>query len=86
MYKVKLKFQHVLNRQHSTLTHYTICASKTKDRCHYLMHNIMCLILCSKMIFFFLFFFFFVALRLKSTAMVMAGWSVHLTTLFPGQA
>ena len=29
---------------------------------------------------------FFVALRLKSTAMVMAGGSVHLTTLFPGQA
>ena len=28
----------------------------------------------------------FVALRPKSTAMVMAGWSVHLTTLFPGQA
>ena len=28
----------------------------------------------------------FVALRLKSTAMVMAGRSVHLTTLFPGQA
>ena len=28
----------------------------------------------------------FVALRLKSRAMVMAGWSVHLTTLFPGQA
>ena len=26
------------------------------------------------------------ALRPKSTAMVMAGWSVHLTTLFPGQA
>ena len=24
----------------------------------------------------------FVALRPKSTAMVMAGWSVHLTTLF----
>ena len=22
----------------------------------------------------------------KSTAMVMAGWYVHLTTLFPGQA
>ena len=31
-------------------------------------------------------FFFFVALRPKSTAMVMAGRSVHLTTLFPGQA
>ena len=30
--------------------------------------------------------FVFVALRPKSTAIVMAGWSVHLTTLFPGQA
>ena len=28
----------------------------------------------------------FVALRPKSTAMVMAGWSVNLTLLFPGQA
>ena len=28
----------------------------------------------------------FVALRPKSTAMVIAGQSVHLTTLFPGQA
>ena len=28
----------------------------------------------------------FVALRPKSKAMVMAGRSVHLTTLFPGQA
>ena len=28
----------------------------------------------------------FLALRPKSTAMVMAGRSVHLTTLFPGQA
>ena len=28
----------------------------------------------------------FVALRPKSRAMVMAGRSVHLTTLFPGQA
>ena len=28
----------------------------------------------------------FVALRPKSTAMVMAGQLVHLTTLFPGQA
>ena len=34
----------------------------------------------------FFFFFFFVALRPKSTAMVIAGRSVHLTTLFPGQA
>ena len=35
---------------------------------------------------FFFFFFCFVALRPKSTAMVIAGRSVHLTTLFPGQA
>ena len=28
----------------------------------------------------------FVALRPKATAMVMAGRSVHITTLFPGQA
>ena len=34
----------------------------------------------------FFFFFFFVALRPKSTAMVIVGRSVHLTTLFPGQA
>ena len=27
----------------------------------------------------------FVALRPKSTAMVIAGRSIHLTTLFPGQ-
>ena len=30
--------------------------------------------------------FVFVALRPMSTAMVIAGQSVHLTTLFPGQA
>ena len=30
--------------------------------------------------------FVFVALRPKSTAMVMGGRSVHLTTHFPGQA
>ena len=28
----------------------------------------------------------FIALRPKSTAMVIVGRSVHLTTLFPGQA
>ena len=28
----------------------------------------------------------FVALHTKSTAMIMAGRSVHQTTLFPGQA
>ena len=34
----------------------------------------------------YLFLFVFVALRPMSTAMVIAGRSVHLTTLFPGQA
>ena len=34
----------------------------------------------------FLFCFVFVALRPISTAMVIAGRSIHLTTLFPGQA
>ena len=34
----------------------------------------------------FMFFVCFVALRPKSTAMVIAGRSVHLTTLFPRQA
>ena len=35
---------------------------------------------------YFCFLFVFVALRPMSTAMVIAGRSVHLTTLFPGQA
>ena len=35
---------------------------------------------------FFVCLFVFVALRPMSTAMVIAGRSVHLTTLFPGQA
>ena len=34
----------------------------------------------------FFFVLFFVALRPMSTAMVIVGRSVHLTTLFPGQA
>ena len=34
----------------------------------------------------FVFLLVFVALRPMSTAMVIAGRSVHLTTLFPGQA
>ena len=38
------------------------------------IHSVFCLFVCC------------VALRPKSTAMVMAGRSVHLTTLFPGQA
>ena len=36
--------------------------------------------------FYFVLFVCFVALRPKSTAMIIAGRSVHLTTLFPGQA
>ena len=34
----------------------------------------------------FLLFVCFVALRPKLTAIVIGGWSVHLTTLFPAQA
>ena len=37
-------------------------------------------------LFLFVCLFVFVALRPKSTAMVIAGRSVHLSTLFPGQA
>ena len=50
-----------------------------KRRCSYLAHglHIVCLFVCL---------FVFVALRPMSTAMVIAGRSVHLTTLFPGQA
>ena len=40
-----------------------------------ILHNVcFCLFVC------------FVALRPKSAAMVMVGWLVHLTTLFPRQA
>ena len=41
------------------------------------MSGMVCLFVCL---------FVFVALRPMSTAMVIAGRSVHLTTLFPGQA
>ena len=44
---------------------------------HFNMKCFVCLFVCL---------FVFVALRPKSTAMVIAGRSVHLTTLFPGQA
>ena len=42
--------------------------------------------MCCMLILFFVCLFVFVALRPMSTAMVIAGRSVHLTTLFPGQA
>ena len=48
--------------------------SKFRLRPRYFKHFMLCLFVC------------FVALRSKSTAMVIAGRSVHLTTLFPGQA
>ena len=41
---------------------------------------------CSQSVIMYCLFVCFVALRPKSTAMVIAGRSVHLTTLFPGQA
>ena len=43
-------------------------------------------VLVTKLQFIIVLFVCFVALHPKSTAMVIAGWSVHLTTLFPGQA
>ena len=52
-------------------TNYTPTQGKIANFCPVLFRN--CL-------------FVFVALRPKSTAMVIAGRSVHLTTLFPGQA
>ena len=45
-----------------------------------------CTHVCAALKAYFVLFVCFVALRPKSTAMVMAGRSVHLTTLFPGQA
>ena len=48
--------------------------SKSKSVRSSLCACVVCLLVC------------FVALRPKSTAMVMAGRSVHLTTLFLGQA
>ena len=61
--------------------------------CHYfLSRSLHCVVLFSVSLkqFYFQYiandFFVFVALRPMSTAMVIAGRSVHLTTLFPGQA
>ena len=54
--------------------------------------NIMNETVCITLFFFFILFLrlilfvCFIALRPMSTAMVMVGQSVHLTTLFPGQA
>ena len=56
--------------------YHTLFFSKIKERCHKvcpLLQTFVCL-------------FVFVALRPMSTAMVIAGRSVHLTTLLPGQA
>ena len=51
------------------------CADAHSDQC-----------LCYSLVGLFVCLFVFVALRPMSTAMVIAGRSVHLTTLFPGQA
>ena len=56
----------------------------TFDGC-YIVPNEICLTVDKEDVFVCLFVC-FVALRPKSTAMVMAGRSVHLTTFFPGQA
>ena len=51
-------------------TYDTLCIAKQSNVPHYSQLLCVC----------------FVALRPKSTAMVIAGRSVHLTTPFPGQA
>ena len=48
--------------------------------------NLICYLLGCSFTIVFCFCFVFVALRPMSTAMVIEGRSVHLTTLFPGQA
>ena len=54
--------------------HIVELASGLQDDCSHLNLQLLCLFVC------------FIALRPKSKAMGMAGRSVHLTTLFPGQA
>ena len=54
-------------------------------RLYHIVGNLMSRLICLINDFTYMFLF-FVALRPKSTAMVMAGRSSHLTTLFPGQA
>ena len=53
---------------------YSFYISLNGDKYCHLFVDFVCLFVC------------FVALRPKSTAMVISGRSVHLTTLFPGQA
>ena len=98
MYAVLIRLN-MINRRSYTSTHVlldlylTSCGKSNKMRCLsrilLLFRNkfnkfnnkrmeILCLFVCL--------FVCFVALLPKSTAMVMAGGSVHLTTLFPGQA
>ena len=62
-----------VKHQHKQITKLPVILSKEKQ---HLLHYIV-LFVCL---------FVFVALRPMSTAMVIAEWSVHLTTLFPGQA
>ena len=59
---------------------YTICSS------HQLGLEVERSVGSTRFSFFYICLFVFVALRPMSTAMVIAGRSVHLTTLFPGQA
>ena len=62
------------------------CYAKFNLNLHYEEETIFRFSTYNSLITLFFFLFCFVALRPKSTAMVIAGRSVHLTTLFPGQA
>ena len=65
--------QHMLH-QIKAPQFYTDLGLQKKTVLNPLANGFVCLFVC------------FVALSPKSTAMVIAGRSVHLTTLFPGQA
>ena len=89
VFSQKLNSHRIFKRLAKALIRLRVCAgwSEALLVAHTTLLEIPC---CSsndlKDIYFFEVLFVFVALRPMSTAMVIAGRSVHLTTLFPGQA
>ena len=79
----KIKIYLLVNNDDAIFIFLSELAILFRDIRYYILHVQFnkCLFICL-----FVRLFVFVALRPKSTAMVIAGRSVHLTTLFPGQA
>ena len=83
-------FVNVANSVNQRQTYYYVASGSSHCFCHY--HEILMIVASGSSHCFchyheiLMIFVCFVALRPKSTAMVIAGWSVHLTTLFPGRA